>query len=245
MFTADAIIPAEKSIYVGGSLQKVIPKPPPTHMNDMPPLTYVQVAFPAPGYAHPDMFPLSTLQMIMGGGGSFSAGGPGKGMYSRLYLNVLNHYGAFEMCQNFHHTYVDHSLFGIAAAVNPKFNSKVLDVIIGEMLHMSFNLSAEEISRAKNQLKSSLLMNLESQLVTLEDVGRQVLAQGKRMEPAEIVRAIDEVNQDDIVRVAEALVSGIPTCVGVGENLKGLGSVEETLSSFRKPRNAKANWRLW
>lgn len=24
------------------------------------------------------------LQMLMGGGGSFSAGGPGKGMYSRL-----------------------------------------------------------------------------------------------------------------------------------------------------------------
>ena len=32
------------------------------------------------------------LNMIMGGGGSFSAGGPGKGMYSRLYLNVLNRY---------------------------------------------------------------------------------------------------------------------------------------------------------
>jgi hypothetical protein len=27
---------------------------------------------------------------MMGGGGSFSAGGPGKGMFSRLYLNVLN-----------------------------------------------------------------------------------------------------------------------------------------------------------
>jgi processing peptidase subunit alpha len=30
--------------------------------------------------------------MMMGGGGSFSAGGPGKGMYTRLYLNVLNRY---------------------------------------------------------------------------------------------------------------------------------------------------------
>lgn len=28
--------------------------------------------------------------MMMGGGGSFSAGGPGKGMFTRLYLNVLN-----------------------------------------------------------------------------------------------------------------------------------------------------------
>ena len=28
------------------------------------------------------------LNTLMGGGGSFSAGGPGKGMYTRLYLQV-------------------------------------------------------------------------------------------------------------------------------------------------------------
>jgi len=28
----------------------------------------------------------------MGGGGSFSAGGPGKGMYTRLYTHVLNRF---------------------------------------------------------------------------------------------------------------------------------------------------------
>ena len=33
--------------------------------------------------------------MLMGGGGSFSAGGPGKGMFSRLYLNVLNRYALY------------------------------------------------------------------------------------------------------------------------------------------------------
>ena len=37
-----------------------------------------------------DFIPFSVVNMLMGGGGSFSAGGPGKGMFSRLYLNVLN-----------------------------------------------------------------------------------------------------------------------------------------------------------
>ena len=32
-----------------------------------------------------------------------------------------------------------------------------------------------ELSRAKNQLKSSLLMNLESRPILFEDIGRQVL----------------------------------------------------------------------
>ncbi len=30
------------------------------------------------------------LNSLLGGGGSFSAGGPGKGMYTRLYTNILN-----------------------------------------------------------------------------------------------------------------------------------------------------------
>jgi processing peptidase subunit alpha len=33
---------------------------------------------------------MTVLNTLMGGGGSFSAGGPGKGMYSRLYTRVLN-----------------------------------------------------------------------------------------------------------------------------------------------------------
>lgn len=41
-----------------------------------------------------DFIPFAVLNMMMGGGGSFSAGGPGKGMFTRLYLNVLNRWVA-------------------------------------------------------------------------------------------------------------------------------------------------------
>ena len=36
-----------------------------------------------------DYVKFCVLNTLMGGGGSFSAGGPGKGMYTRLYLQVL------------------------------------------------------------------------------------------------------------------------------------------------------------
>lgn len=36
-----------------------------------------------------------------------SAGGPGKGMYSRLYTNVLNQHHAVDYCAGFHHCYAD------------------------------------------------------------------------------------------------------------------------------------------
>ena len=42
----------------------------------------------------------------------------------------------------------------------------------------------DELARAKRQLQSMLMMNLESRPVVFEDIGRQVLASGKRRQPS-------------------------------------------------------------
>ena len=61
--------------------------------NQLPELTHLVVGLESPAYVNEKDFVTScVLNTLMGGGGSFSAGGPGKGMYSRLYLNVLNRY---------------------------------------------------------------------------------------------------------------------------------------------------------
>jgi processing peptidase subunit alpha len=54
------------------------------------PLTHVAIAFEVPGgwRNEKDIYAVTVLQQLLGGGGSFSAGGPGKGMYSRLYTRV-------------------------------------------------------------------------------------------------------------------------------------------------------------
>ncbi|GMF06149.1 unnamed protein product [Ambrosiozyma monospora] len=118
--------------------------------------------------------------MLIGGGGSFSAGGPGKGMYSRAYTRILNQYGFIESCKSFIHNYTDDGLFGLSLSCIPQAN-KVMGELIGYefSLLMDHNvgnggLSEKEVARAKNQLKSSLIMNLESKMVQLEDSGRQL-----------------------------------------------------------------------
>lgn len=51
------------------------------------PVCHLAIAFETPGGWNSDnLVPLTLLQTILGGGGSFSTGGPGKGMYTRLYL---------------------------------------------------------------------------------------------------------------------------------------------------------------
>lgn len=52
-----------------------------------------------------------------------------------------------------------------------------------------------ELERAKTQLKSMLMMNLESRPVIFEDVGRQVLSTGRRKLPHELCHLISELRK--------------------------------------------------
>ena len=76
------------SHYTGGFLS--LPTQPPSLNPNQPAFTHIHLAFEGLPIASDDIYALATLNTLLGGGGSFSAGGPGKGMYSRLYTNVLN-----------------------------------------------------------------------------------------------------------------------------------------------------------
>lgn len=56
----------------------------------MPELAHFVIGLESCSHKDEDFVAFCVFNMMMGGGGSFSAGGPGKGMYTRLYLNVLN-----------------------------------------------------------------------------------------------------------------------------------------------------------
>ncbi|KAJ3194213.1 Mitochondrial-processing peptidase subunit alpha [Dinochytrium kinnereticum] len=161
--------------------------------------------------ADPDIYALATLSTLMGGGGSFSAGGPGKGMYTRLYTQVLNRFGWVESCNMLSYSYVDTGLFGITASVPPSFQTHehVAHILCDQLYKMTEGFTAEELSRAKNQLKSNLLMSLESRSVELEDIARQVMVQqGKRIGVSEMCRRVDSLREEDLVRVARRVVLG-------------------------------------
>ncbi|KAB2618429.1 mitochondrial-processing peptidase subunit alpha-like [Pyrus ussuriensis x Pyrus communis] len=85
--------------------------------------TRCDLAFKLPGGWHNerDAMTLNTLQALMGGGESFSAGGPGKGMHSRLYSRVLNRYSEFHSILAFSSIYNDTGIFGIQASTCPDF----------------------------------------------------------------------------------------------------------------------------
>jgi processing peptidase subunit alpha len=240
------------SRYTGGFLtMPPLPIPP---NPAMPRLSHIHLAFESLPISSPDIYALATLQTLLGGGGSFSAGGPGKGMYSRLYTNVLNQYGWAENCVAFNHAYTDSGLFGISAACGTQFVPRMLDTMARELSVLSAEtglgrLTDVEVKRAKNQLRSSLLMNLESRMVGLEDLGRQVQVHGRRIPVREMVKNIEDVTIQDLRRVAKQVFggevknagegSGAPTVVlqqGMEENVTlrdiSWGDVQERIAKW-------------
>lgn len=205
--------------YTGGFL--TLPTQPQSPNPMMPALTHIHLAFEGLPISSDDIYALATLQTLLGGGGSFSAGGPGKGMYSRLYTNVLNQCGWVEHCVAFNHSYTDSGLFGIAAICYPGRTARMLEIMCRELhaltLDTGFSALGEvEVARAKNQLRSSLLMNLESRMVELEDLGRQVQVHGKKIPVHEMTRKISELTIRDLRRVAKMVVGGMVENRGIG-----------------------------
>ncbi|RMJ10630.1 Mitochondrial-processing peptidase subunit alpha [Fusarium kuroshium] len=196
--------------YTGGFLS--LPPQPPT-LGGLPTFTHIHLAFEGLPVASDDIYALATLQTLLGGGGSFSAGGPGKGMYSRLYTNVLNQHGWVESCVAFNHSYTDSGLFGISASCIPGRTAAMLDVMCQELRALTLTtgfsrLQDIEVARAKNQLRSSLLMNLESRMVELEDLGRSIQVHGRKIPVRDMCRRIENLTVNDLRRVASMIVGG-------------------------------------
>lgn len=180
-----------------------------------------------------DFIPACVLNMMMGGGGSFSAGGPGKGMYTRLYTNVLNRYHWMYNATAYNHAYSDTGLFCIHASAHPTQVRDLVNVIVKETVNMLSSISETELKRAKTQLQSMLLMNLESRPVVFEDVARQVLANGFRRPPQFFIEQIGKVTEEDVRRVAARMLKGKPCVAALGDlkQLPPIDDIETALSS--------------
>ncbi|GJN16628.1 hypothetical protein PR202_gb03633 [Eleusine coracana subsp. coracana] len=184
-------------------------------------MTHVALAFEVPGgwLEEKDATIMTVMQTLMGGGGSFSSGGPGKGMHSRLYLRVLNKYHSVHSFSAFSNVYDNSGLFGIYLSTQTDFVAKAIDVAISELIAIAIpgEVTEVELKRAKNSTISSVLMNLESRVIVAEDIGRQLLTYGCRKPIDYFLQCMDDITVDDIMAFARKLLSSKPTMASWGD----------------------------
>lgn len=215
-----------KSVYVGGDFR---------YRADSQ-NTHVALAFEVPGgwRQEKESTALTVLQMLMGGGGSFSAGGPGKGMHSRLYLRVLNQYQEVQSFTAFSNVYNDTGLFGIQLTTGSDFVAKAIETAAEELLAVATpgQVTQLELLRAKNATKSAVLMNLESRMIVTEDIGRQILTYGCRKPVQYFLRILDELTIDDLVALAQKIISS-PLTLGSWGDVDRVPSYDSVSRHFQ------------
>jgi len=179
--------------------------------------THFALGFEGAAWSSKSLVPICVLNTMMGGGASFSAGGPGKGMYTRLYQNILNRYPFVQAASVFNAFYNETGIFGAYGAAPPSEMGSLVSAMIDEMKKMAGPITDVELNRAKNQLKASLLMNLESRPILFEDIGRQVLTYGARTPPEVLIQQIDAVTAKDLNDAASAMLKSPPSVVVYGD----------------------------
>lgn len=226
------------SVYTGGEhrLQRP-PNPNPAKEE----FTHVALAFEVGGWHSNDLVPTCVLQTLLGGGSSFSAGGPGKGMYSRLYREVLNRNSWVESSEAFTSFHAESGLWGISGSCGPKNSRELTRAIVDQFLKLKDELvTDEELNRARNMLKCNVLTQLESRLVLFEDIGRQILTYGKREDAATMCAKIDAVTKSDIQEVVRKAIEKPPTLSTVGIDIKNVPRVEEVTQWLEKGLQKKS-----
>lgn len=172
------------------------------------PLQEAQIILGFEGYSyeHEDFFTIQFLAAVLGGG-----------MSSRLFQEVREKRGLCYSVYAFHWAYSDTGLFGIHAATGEEDIAELMPVILDELENISMNLTDDEVNRAKAQMRSNLLMSLETPATRATQLARHLLLFGRCIMPDEQVERMNAVTTDDIKKVAQRVFStSHPTLSAIG-----------------------------
>ena len=142
----------------------------------------------------------------------------GGGMSSRLFQEAREARGLCYAIYSYCWGMSDTGLFGIHAASGPEQIGELAQVVLAELEKLAGESATDvELARGKAQLKSSLLMSLESSGSRAEQIARQTLAFGAPREVDDLVAKIEAVDKEAVRKFArELILSGSPSVAAVG-----------------------------
>jgi predicted Zn-dependent peptidase len=173
---------------------------------------------PAYPQAHGDRHALYVLNTILGGS-----------MSSRLFQHIREERGlAYAVFSNLT-TYSDAGAITIYAGCATDKVHEVVDLTLSELRDLRETMvPAEELQRAKDHLKGSLMLSLENTSSRMSQLARQQLYFGRHFSLDELLGAIDGVPAEDVQRVAMDLFrDGAPVATVVGPKLDGPITMEQ------------------
>jgi len=181
--------------------------------NDFLPYAHVTLAIEGCGWANPDYFPLMVMTQVIGSWSrSLDSANSVFGFLPQEThrLHSAEAYNAFNIC------YTDTGLFGVHFVSDRMELDNMAYNIQTEWLRMCTHISDADVARAKAALKTNML-SAESHTATCEEIGRQLLAYGRRMPLHEVNKRIDMVDTSTVKKAANKYIyDKCPVTAGVG-----------------------------
>jgi len=182
--------------------------------NDDMPLAHVAIAVQGLGWTDPDFFVMQLIQLLMGSWDRTVGGA--SNLSSRLAETISQDQLAHSL-NTFNTCYANTGLVGNYVIAPPDKLDSLIGEITDEWQRIANAITPTEVERAKNKLKATMLMGLDSNTQVTEDIGRQMLAIGRRLSAAEVVLRINDVTSADVRRVAAKHFTDVsPTVAAMG-----------------------------
>ena len=153
---------------------------------------HITLAVPSYPLAHPRRYAASVLNNILGGS-----------MSSRLFQNIRERQGLAYAVFSELNPYSDAGMLSVYAGTSRATVERVLRSIAGEFARMKKELvGADELRRAKDQLKGSLVLSLESPGARMSNLARQEIYFGRFFSVEELHASLEAVTAEDVQQTA-------------------------------------------
>jgi len=177
-------------------------------------LEQVQICIGVPSYpiAHEKRYASYVLNTLLGGG-----------MSSRLFQNIRERQGLAYAIYSDLNPYRDTGCLGVYAGTSRESAAKVVRSVVSEFRQLKTEpVPEEELRRAKDQLKGSLMLSLESSTARMSNLARQEMYFDRFYGLDELIENIESVTSDDLQVMSNDFFRGELIAVTVLGNLNGL-----------------------
>ena len=168
-------------------------------------LEQVHVCLGVPSYPipHEDRFTCYVLNTVLGGG-----------MSSRLFQNIRERQGLAYSVFSELNPYTDTGCLAVYAGTSLESAKLVVECVMKEFSELkAHTVPADELRRAKDHLKGSLMLGLESTSSRMSNLARQEMHFQRFFSLDELLASIEKVDEAAVQRVAETFFD--PKLVGL------------------------------
>ncbi|MBE9504184.1 MAG: insulinase family protein [Proteobacteria bacterium] len=150
----------------------------------------------------------------------------GDGMSSRLFQEIREKNGLAYNIYSYLSSYDDCGFWGVYVGTGAENVDDVLQRISFELKKVKLNeISADELSSAKEQLKGNMILGLESSDSRMQRLAHNEICFGRHLSVEETINEIERVKSVDVLNLANELLTGKSL------NIALIGSInEDTIS---------------